>query len=124
MVLTLLDDGLDYAIKGAQLQTAHVAAVRDRHPTAVRACFLGYAAAAPAEKLRAIREHANLPNDWIQTWTDEAILAFITRMTASSAALRDQCAAHGLRYFEVSQDFDRSLRAALSYLTAPGGPRP
>jgi hypothetical protein len=126
MARTLLDDGLDYAIEGAQLQPAHVAAVRDLHPTAVRACFLGYADATPGKKLRAIRKHAGLPNDWIQAWawSDAEVLAFIGRMTAHSAELRDRCAAHGLRYFEVSQDFDGSLTAALSYLTAPGDPVP
>jgi hypothetical protein len=121
MALTLIEDALDYAIEGAQLQPAHVAEVTDLHPTAVRACFLGYAGAAPDEKLRAIRDHTGLANDWIQNHTDEQILAFIRQMTAYSAELRDRCAAYGLRYFEVSQDFDRSLTSALSYLMAPDG---
>jgi hypothetical protein len=115
MSLNLLGEGVDYVVEGEVLPK-HVAAFQREHTGQVKACFLGYASITPEQKLRHIRAHAGLPNDWSGEYEDAELLNVIREMIVFSQYLKDECAVHNLRYFNTSQDFEQTLDAVVEYL--------
>ncbi|MFN8473750.1 MAG: hypothetical protein U0822_16290 [Anaerolineae bacterium] len=117
MSRSLIVDQAPYVFEG-ELLPKHVAALRDAHPSDVRACFLGYAEITPQQKLRDIRAHAGHPNDWPREYTDADLLPIITREIAFSQYVRAECRAHDLPYFDTSQRFEAALDQAAAYVHA------
>ena len=117
MSLSLLAEGVDYVLEG-ELLPKHVAALRQEYPEQIRACFLGYTAITPEQKLRAIRSHAGHPNDWPSAYSDSALLNIIIEMIAFSHYLRDECAKYDLRYFDTSYRFVETLDQVIAYVCA------
>ncbi|MBK8136842.1 MAG: hypothetical protein IPK52_13560 [Chloroflexi bacterium] len=117
MSASLLRDDVDYAIEG-ELLPKHVAALRDAHPAQVKACFLGYTAITPADKLHNIRTHGGYPNDWAPEYTDPALLTVITSMMEFSRYLKRECAAYDLPYFDTSDNFTQTLDQVVAYVVA------
>lgn len=115
MSLNLIMEQVAYAIEG-ELLPKNVAALRDEYPTQVQACFLGYAAITPQQKLRAIRLHAGYPNDWSSEYSDDELLPLITEMIAFSQYLKAECAAYNFRYFDTSHHFEQVLDQVVAYV--------
>ena len=86
--------------------------------TSLAACFLGYTAITPAQKLHGIRMHAGYPNDWSMSYADSDLLNIITREIAFSQYLMDECATYDLRYFDTSQHFVQTLDQVVAYVRA------
>ncbi len=116
MSMSLIRDPIDYVIEGEVLPK-HVAALIQEYPTQVKACFLGYTSTTPADKLRNIRAHAGLPNDWPSELSDSEVLAIITDMVVFSQYLKEECATHQLRYFDTSQHFMATLDKVVAYVS-------
>jgi len=119
MSKNLLMEDVNYAIEGEMLPK-DVAALRRDYPAQVRACFLGYTSISPAEKLHNIRTYAGYPNDWSAEYDDAELLRVITDMIEFSRYLKDECAVHGLRYFDTSTDFTQTHDQVVAYIF--GGP--
>lgn len=117
MSISLLRDSLDYVIEG-EILPKHVDALRQAHPSQVKACFLGYTTITPARKLHEIRMHAGYPNDWSSSYADLALLNIITREIAFSQYLMDECATYRLRYFDMSHNFVQTLDQVVAYVQA------
>ena len=117
MSVSLLGEGVGYSIEG-ELLPQHVEALRRAYPSQIKACFLGYAAITPAQKLYNIRTHAGHPNDWARTYTDTALLKIITREIAFSQYLMDTCARYDMHYFDTSHDFVQTLEQVVAYIRA------
>lgn len=115
MSVSLLYDQMDYVFEG-ELLPQNVAALRSAYPTQVFACFLGYSAITPTQKLQEIRTHGGQPNDWPQEYTDVALLAVIHREIAFSHYVQAECARLGLRYFDSSHDFMSVLDDVVAYV--------
>jgi hypothetical protein len=124
MALTLLEDGETYLFEGVQLEPAHALELLELHPGSVRACFLGYAHTTPEEKLRGIRAHGRLPNDWLQGEPEVEILSHAERMIDRSERIQQECERGGLAYFDSSEMFDAALEAAFRYLTKVSAEQP
>ncbi|MFH1085016.1 MAG: hypothetical protein V1772_04560 [Chloroflexota bacterium] len=107
-----------YTVESDVLWPRGVAALRDENPDAVRACFIGYAGIAPAAKVAQMRRYGGGVNDWVQHHDDAYALALAQVMIAWSAFLRDECAALGLEYVDVSIGFEDGLAQAKDRLTA------
>jgi hypothetical protein len=116
MCASLLRDGVDYVIEG-ELLPKHVAALQRAHPAEVRSCFLGYTAVAPEQKVREIRAHAGLPNDWPSEYSDAVLASIVANMIEFSRYLETECAACGLPYFDTSSRFSETLDRVFSYLS-------
>lgn len=115
MSVNLLDEGVDYVIEG-ELLPKYVAAFQREHSGQVKVCFLGYANITPEEKLREIRAHPGLPNDWSSEYADAELLNIIRQMIVFSQYLKEECAVYNLRYFDTSRNFEQMLAAVINYL--------
>ncbi len=116
MSASLLRDGVDYVIEG-ELLPKHVAALQQAHPAQVRSCFLGYTAITPEQKVREIRAHAGLPNDWPSEYSDAELTSIVGKMIGFSRYLEDECVVCGLPYFDTSGEFCATLDRVFSYLS-------
>ena len=117
MSASLLFDEVDYIFEG-EILPKHVAALHSDHPTQIKACFLGYAAITPAQKLHDIRSHSGYPNDWSSEYSDPDLLNIIAREIEYSQYLKDECAAYDLPYFDTSPDFIQTLDQVVAYICA------
>jgi hypothetical protein len=117
MSISLLKDRVDYAIEG-EILPKDVAALGRAYPSQIKACFLGYTAITPAQKLHDIRTHAGYPNDWSSEYSDSDLLNVITRMIAFSQYLLDECTTYNLRYFDTSHHFVQTLDQVVAYIVA------
>ena len=102
-----------YLLEGDELLPQRVAELMGEYRGQVRACFLGYTQADPAEKLRAVRE---VEPDWSDYCPDEQALAFLAGQVEFSHWLERECAAHSLRYFDCSEDLQGAIDEAFYYL--------
>jgi hypothetical protein len=115
MSFNLMDEGVDYVLEG-EILPKDVAAFQREYPAQIKACFLGYASITPEQKLRDIRAHPGLPNDWSSEYADAELLNVIRREIVFSQYLKDECAIYNLRYFDTSKDFEQTLDAVVAYL--------
>ena len=115
MSLSLLAERVDYVFEG-EILPKDVAALRQTYPTQINACFLGYGAIPPSQKLHEIRTHSGYPNDWSQSYTDADLLAIITREIAFSQYLQAECARVHFQYFDLSHQFMPVLDAVVDYI--------
>ncbi len=106
-----------YVIEG-ELLPKNVALLRQAHPAAVSACFLGYTLLPPQQKVQLIRAHSGHANDWPGIYTDAELLPIIVREIAFSHYLQDECAAYGLPYFDTSHDFAAAQDKVAAYAKA------
>ena len=82
----------------------------------VRCCFLGYAELTKDEKLSLVRQYHQGDIDWTKGISDEEMLPMIDEMIQFSKYLRDECAKHGIKYFDISHDFEGVRNEAFEYL--------
>jgi hypothetical protein len=115
MCVSLIRDEVDYVMEG-EILPGDVALLRDRHPAQVKACFLGYGAIAPAEKLREIRAYGGHPNDWPQEVADADLLTIIAREIAFSQYLQAECVRYRFPYFDTSHRFTLAMDEVIAYI--------
>ena len=109
-----------YLVEGDSIWPEGVAKLRDAYHPQIRAVFLGFADASPQQKLVKIRQFSGGVNDeWIQSQTDDYVLALCKEMIEWSQFLRVECKQYGLPYFEVSANFSCILDQAYNYLCEP-----
>jgi hypothetical protein len=119
MAVNILEEAVvhpTYLLEGVQLLPGHVAELVQSYSEQVRACFLGYTVADPAEKYAAIRAQET---DWMRAYSDAQNMAFLSDEVAFSRALQRDCLAHGLRYLDVSTDLLGTVAEASRYLLQP-----
>jgi hypothetical protein len=104
-----------YLLEGDMLLPRQVAELQHECGTAVRACFLGYTAARPDQKLRQVR--AGDPS-WYTSIPEADVLAFLDEMVRFSRLLERECAAHGLPYVDCSAELAGALDTAERHLLA------
>jgi hypothetical protein len=104
--------------RGEALLPANVRQLLNTHAEKVRCCFLGYSDTTPERKVNAIKTYRTLKNDWLLNEPDATIFEHVTHMINYSAFIRQECRANDLPYFDVSQDFRRTLDDAIRTLTA------
>ena len=104
-----------YLLEGDELLPKYVAGLAAAYPGRVRACFIGYTQAVPADKLRQVRQ---TDVDWYDYAPEAEALGFLADMVRFSRYVQAECAAYGLRYFDCSKAFDPVIAEAIAYLTA------
>lgn len=110
-----LEEEKDFLIEGDSILPSQVKELLDAgHP--IRACFLGYASLTKEEKLALVRTHHQGETDWTKDIADEDMLKMVEEMIAFSVFLKEECEKHGIKYFDVSHDFDGVREEAFNYL--------
>lgn len=115
MSASLLRDRVDYVFEG-EILPKDVPELRRADPIQVYACFLGYTAISPSQKLIEIRTHAGHPNDWPQEYADADLLDIIIREIAFSQYVQAECRKYDFRYFDTSRDFMEVLDEVVAYI--------
>lgn len=82
----------------------------------IRCCFLGYTKLTQEEKLALVRQHHQGDIDWTKEITDEEMSRMIQEMIEFSKYLEQECEKYGIRYFDVSHDFEGVRSEAFAYL--------
>jgi hypothetical protein len=113
MSLNLFAEQVDYVFEG-EILPMHVAALRQRYPAQVSACFLGYSGISPAQKMAEIRTHSGYPNDWPQEYSDNRLMLIIEREIGFSRYLQAECARVQFPYYDLSEQFLPVLDAVVS----------
>jgi hypothetical protein len=105
-----LQDARQYLVA----QTGQNVRVLEQQP--VKCCFLGYTELSKDEKLALIREHHQGAIDWTKNISNEEMLPMIDEMIQFSKHLQEECAKYGIKYFDVSHDFEGVRNEAFEYL--------
>lgn len=82
----------------------------------IRCCFFGYTELTKNEKLALIRQYNQGEIDWTQRISDEEMLPRIEKKIQFSKYLQEECAKYGIKYFDISHDFESTQNEAFEYL--------
>ena len=116
MIDSMLVDGMDYLIEGEAMLPQLIAELIERHPEKVKAVFLGYTEINIDDKVALLRKHSDGENDWLTNKSDEYIRDHIGNMIAYSKTIKKGCEQHGLSYFDTSEEFLGTIKAATDFL--------
>ena len=110
-----LEEEGDYVIEGDSILPSQLKELMAAGKP-VRGCFLGYTELSAEEKLALVRTHHQGDIDWTRGIPDEDMRGLVTEMIAFSKYLEAECAQHGIRYFDISHDFEGVRDQAFEYL--------
>lgn len=111
----LLNEERDYLIEGDSLIPSRVNELLTAGKP-IKCCFLGYTELNKEEKLSLVRQYHQEQIDWTRGISDEEMLPMIEDMIQFSKYLKDECEKYGIRYFDVSHDFNKTRDLAFGYL--------
>ncbi len=112
-----LKEERDYLIEGDSILPSQInELIADQKQ--IKCCFLGYAELTKEEKLALVRQFHQGDIDWTKDLPDEKMLPMIDEMIEFSKYLQQECAKYGIKYFDISHDFEGVRDAAFEYLFA------
>jgi hypothetical protein len=117
MATLIIKDKIDYLLEGALIQPENANDLLSAFPSAVHACFVGYAEADIEEKFAQVRQFGGGPDDWMMQFDDATVRNELERLKLVSKVIREDCEKYQLQYFEISNDFGKSIEAVIEYLT-------
>jgi len=82
----------------------------------IKCCFLGYTQLTKDQKLAMVRQYHQGEKDWTKDISDEEMLRLIEEMIQFSKYLEQECMKYGIKYFDVSHDFEGVRNSAFEYL--------
>jgi hypothetical protein len=82
----------------------------------VKACFIGYTKLDANEKLETVRRYHQGEIDWTKGISDTEMLPMVDEMIEFSKYLEQECDRLGIKYFDVSQDFEGVRDEVFEYL--------
>lgn len=103
----------DFVLEGEAFLPELVRKLIDKHPAKIKAAFMGYAEAIPAEKVRDVKRFSSGDNDWLVNEPDDYIESHIKNMVGYSEMIREECAKHNVAYFDTSTEFEGSVVSIL-----------
>lgn len=112
---TTLQDGEDYIIEGSDLLPARVYELLPANN--ITAVFLGYATATTDNKVGRMRSHPT-EKEWTATMSGTELHRLVTADINRSRYLQDQCAMHGIQYYDLNVDFQTGIAAIADRLLA------
>jgi hypothetical protein len=116
MLRTTIEDEQPYALEGVSVLPEHVASLSRSQPESVRSCIVGFGRIETCRNIEDIRAlHCN-GDDSLRDASDDELAEFVERVKNRSATLPVECEILGLRYFEYSTDFERTIEDMVGYL--------
>lgn len=106
----------DYLLEGDCILPSQIKELQDAGRP-IKACFLGYTQLNADEKLALVRRHHQGEIDWTKEIPDDQMLGMVNEMIEFSHYLKEECAKHGIPFFDVSPDFAAVQDEAFNYLT-------
>lgn len=117
MAKNALETEVECIFEGDMVLPKHAAELKSQGGQGVRVGFVGYGTIDPGQKLSEIRRHVGHPNDWLNELGDEEVLGLIRYGVQFSRFLQSECEGLGLRYFDCSTDFPKTMAAVVDFLT-------
>lgn len=115
MISYFFKEESDYLIEGDSILPSQVSELIGQGKP-IKCCFLGYTEMTKDEKLALIRQHHQGDIDWTKNLSDEEMLPLIEEMIEFSKYLKQECEKCGIKYFDISHDFDGVRDEAFEYL--------
>ena len=115
MVIAMIENKFDYLIEGAQIHPSHAWELYNEYKGCLRVSFIGFANIDTMEKLRQIRSFRGKYNDWLKGLSDHEIVKTIERLKKLSDYLQKECDKYGLKYFDSSNDFEKTVDTVVDY---------
>ena len=111
----LIKEERDYIVEGDSFLPGQIQElIAERKP--VKCCFLGYTELTEDEKLAIVRQHHQGDIDWTKGISDADMRSMIGEMIEFSKKLKEDSARCGIKYFDVSHDFEGIRDVAFNYL--------
>lgn len=105
----------DYLIEGDSILPSQInELIVEGKP--IRCCFFGYTELTKDEKLALVRQHHQGNIDWTRGISDEEMLPMIDEMIQFSKYLQQECNKYGIKYFDISHNFEGTHNKAFEYL--------
>ncbi len=112
---SLAEDEREYLIEGDSILPSQISElIGEGKP--IKGCFLGYTELTTDEKFSMIRTYHQGDIDWTKDMADEKLLPMIDEMIEFSKFLKEECSKYGIKYFDVSHDFEGVRNQAFEYL--------
>ena len=115
MINTMIENGQHYTLEGIYVLPEYADSVMRIHADSVRACFVGFERIETNRKVREIKAHRGEGDDWLYNANDDELVGFVNRAKKLSSSLRTKCETLGLRYFDNSNDFQRTIDDVVAY---------
>ena len=106
----------EYLIEGDAILPSQVKKLVDEGKN-IRACFVGYTKLNPEEKLKSLRKYGDGKKDWTNNQTDETMLLILERTIDYSKYIKGECEKYGIKFFDVSSDFEKVCDQVFDYMT-------
>jgi 2-phosphoglycerate kinase len=115
MVIAMIENKFDYLIEGAQIHPSHAWELYNEYEGCLRVGFIGFANIDTMEKLRQIRSFRGKYNNWLKGFNNHEIVKTIERLKKLSDYLQKECDKYGLKYFDGSNDFEKTVDTVVDY---------
>lgn len=116
MIHTMIENNQTYALEGVYIEPENAASLVQSHRDSIRACFVGFEEIDVNRKVRDIKAHRGVADDWLYDASDAELVSFVSDAKILSASLRSRCESLGLHYFENSNHYRRTIDGVVDYL--------
>jgi hypothetical protein len=116
MATAMIEEEIDYLLKGVQLHPRYAWELREQFPGLVRGCFVGFIDVDTPTKVDEIRRFGGGADDWLCDYSGEQLLQEVERLKALSLRLREACRQYKFAYVEASEDLAGTVADAMRCL--------
>ena len=116
MMTTMIENGTTCLFEGSQLIPRNVKHFSDRYVGEVCAAFLGFSDVDPIKKAHEIEDFPGTENNWVENCSFEDIVNLSNKFIEFSKDIHRECQKYGLKYFDLSKDYDETVNEVIRYL--------
>lgn len=116
MLESMIYTEVDCIVEGEALLPELLVELKNKYPTKLRICFVGYTEVTIDEKVNDIKRMNHGKNDWLVGESDNYIRDHVKNMIAHSKLIQQSCKETGMTYFDTSKHFMNTLQDACDYL--------
>lgn len=116
MITAMVENGTTILFEGNQLIPRNVKQLIERYNDQICACFLGFAESEPKKKTKEILDYKGTENNWVEEYSYEELIDASCRLIDFSKDVRAECKKYGLKYFDVSNNYDETINQVFKYL--------
>jgi len=105
---------IDYVLEGEAFLPHLLCELLDDNPGGVQVAFMGYAGADLQEKVKEVKKYSSGVGDWLINEPNDYIESHLKNMIDYSAMIKAECVKHRVPYFDMSDNFERSINRVLN----------
>lgn len=105
---------IDYVLEGEAFLPHLLCELLNDNSDRVQVAFMGYADADLEEKVKEVKKHSSGVGDWLIDEPNDYIESHIKNMIDYSAMIKAECDKYRVPYFDMSDNFERSIDRVLN----------